>query len=284
MKKPKPIKSTLGHGPAVTPELQTLDIRLIDEPDLPARETMDVDAMNELRESMSVLGLLSPIVVVKSAKRYQTVAGHRRLLSARALGWSEIRALVYPDGWKHSAAAMLHENIIREQLNPAQEAVFFAQLLETHKLDEESLCAAVKRSPDYVGDRLQLLRGDVRIFQALREGKINVSVARILNRFDTDGMRGYYLEQAVRSGTSARVVDQWYHDWRANQAPGTEQPPQALQENPRPEVVNSPIACFLCGGHLDPYNLISVYIHHWELTQIKKMLDVRTLNEESSIQ
>jgi ParB/RepB/Spo0J family partition protein len=269
--KPKPV--TERNGPNVLPELLTLPLELVDEPPLPARETMDGAALSELKESMSVLGLMSPIVTVKRGKRYVTVAGHRRLLAARGLAWPEIRAFVYPEGWRFQVAAMLHENIIREELNAAQEAVFFAQLLEVHKLNEETLCAAVKRSPDYVGDRLRLLRGDEKIFAKLRDGTIALSVARILNRFTDPLMRNYYLDAAVRSGTSARVVEQWFHDWQASTLPGANLQPAPAAPGPEAPVIPNAVACFLCGGDKDPFNLLTVYIHKWELAEIRKNLD-----------
>lgn len=257
------------------PELISIPIVDINEPKLPAREQMDADEMRELQESIRDIGLLSPIVVVKRAKRYEVVAGHRRLLAARGLGWELIRAFVYPEGWRNQTAAMLHENIIRENLNPAQEAVFFAQLIEARKLDEQGLMRLVKRSANYIGDRLSLLRGDELVFDKLRAGIINFSVARLINRVGDDAMRHYFLEQAVRSGTNARVVEQWIHDWQASQVPGGNTQPVPLPPSQAEAPAPDKICCFLCGGDKDPYNLITVLIHKFELAEIRRLLDVR---------
>jgi ParB family chromosome partitioning protein len=257
---------------ALGAELRSIRLGLIDEPDLPARETMDQDSLENLQASMAEVGLLSPIVVVVSGERFRVVAGHRRLLAARFLKWEAIRAFIYPAGWRDELAAQLHENIIREDLNPAQEAIFFAQLLERHKLDEAGLCAAVKRTPDYVAARLALLRGDERIFESLRAGHISFAVARVLNRFPDQAMRRYYFDAALRSGTSARVVEEWLRDWQANQVPGAPAAPAPSAPLAPVSVEVTPIRCFFCGGGLDPYNLVTVMIHKWELAEIQRRL------------
>jgi ParB family chromosome partitioning protein len=264
-------------------ELEVIPLHLVEDPELPARETMDVDAMNDLIESLKAVGLLSPIVVRRRGGGFEVVAGHRRLLAARSLLWPTIRAMVYPEGWEDATAAMVHENVIREQLNAAQEAVLYAQLLDKHKLDEEGLCRLVKRSPSYIGDRLQLLRLDEKVFQAVRSGQISFSVARVLNRFTDEVMRRYYLEQAIRSGTSSRVVDQWWNDWKAQAYPGVQRIDPNMPISAAAAAEPSPgIECFLCGGNRDPYNLVSVLIHKWELTEIRRMLKAGVMEAEAA--
>ena len=280
MPKRKPAEMKPEPAAQVQAELETIPLALIDEPELPARERMDVEALEDLKASLRSLGLLSPIVVKRWKSGYQVVAGHRRLLAARELRWSSIRAFVYPAGWEDADAAMLHENIVREQLNAAEEAIFFAQLLDRHKLDEQGLCRLVKRSPDYIGDRLELLRRDPEVFEALRHGKINYAVARVLNRWPDEAMRRYHLDQAIRSGTSGRVVQQWWDDWKSYHMPDVQ---RVNQDTPVPvsaEVERTGVECFLCGGAKDPYNLVSVFVHKWEIAEIQRLLreaEVRAL-------
>jgi len=260
-------------------ELRTLPLHLIDEPELPARELMDQEAMDELMGSMRELGLISPIVVVVRGERFRCVAGHRRLIAARQLKWQSIRALVHAEGWADELAAMVHENVVREDLNPAQEAVFYAQLMEKYALDEAGLCAAVKRSPDYVAARWGLLRGDEKVFEWLRAGKISFAVARVLNKFPDEVMRRYYLDQALRSGTAARVVEQWFEDWKARQVPGGQSAPVGGPPPAPSDIPPSSIECFLCGGAKDPYNLVTVYIHKWELAEMQRRMATAVVDD-----
>lgn len=272
MAKKKPPEMKAPRAAAVLPELENIPLALIAEPELPARERMDAEALDDLKASLAELGLLSPIVVKRYKSGFQVVAGHRRFLAARELRWREIRAFVYPANWHDADAAMLHENIVREQLNAAEEAVFFAQLLERHKLDEAGLCRLVKRSPDYIGDRLELLRRDPKVFEALREHKITYAVARILNRWPDEQMRRYHLDQAIRSGTNSRVVLQWWEDWKSYNVPDAK---RVNQDTPVPAALTAEthtVECALCGGFKDPYNLVAVMIHKWELLEMQRIV------------
>jgi len=253
-------------------ELVEIALDYIDEPYLPAREKMDTEALEDLKQSMSSIGLLSPIVVRRNHGRYATVAGHRRLLAARELKWRSIKCLVYPENWEFQEAAKLHENVIRESLNSAEEALYFKQLLETLNLDEAGLCEAVKRSTSYVAERLKLLRGNPQVFEALRSGSISTHQAKSLNKFKDPTWCNYYLSQTLRSGTAARVIDEWFLQWQERQTP----------EEPRAEITTAPaevpaiephqFVCFLCGGHRDPWNMETVQIHKWERQEVARML------------
>lgn len=261
-------QAKVDSGQVVMPELAEIALAAIDEPQLPSRETMDSDKMEELMESIKQLGLVQPISVQARGDRFEIMAGHRRFLAYKYLHKEFIPCFVYPEGYDGSDAVMLHENLVREELNPAQEAVFLAQLIERYKLSEDEICAKVKRSPGYVGDRVALLRGDALVFETLRAGRINFAVARMLNRFDNEEIRRYYLEHAARSGASARVVEDWLKQWRQQIAPALEAAKKATEATAALPPPENPVKCYFCGGDKDAYNLRTIWVHYWELQQI----------------
>src|SRR5215831_3275606 len=180
-------KVTIGNK-----TIMALDLIL--EPELPARESMNDGKMAELVESMSQVGQLFPLLVVEQTlwsdgsgrllkqkpdsgpatetTRYEIVDGHRRFLAARQLRWSGVRVEIYDRKDVAMEAARAHANLVREDMNSAEEAVWYRQLIDLHSLDEEGLCKLVLRKPDYIGDRMRLLRGDPEIFQCVRDGRI----------------------------------------------------------------------------------------------------------------
>lgn len=266
-------RATKPFPPPAAPRMARLPMGMIDEPPLPIRESMDETKLRELQESMAQLGLLQPILVVPREDRYEIVAGHRRWMAARELGWSEIPTIIYHSRGIAAEAAKVHENAIREDVTAAEEAIYFRQLTDDYTLDETALCALVHRSPDYVADRLRLLRGGEEVFQALRERKISFAVARELNKITDPTMRVYYCYQAVAAGCSSRVVVDWVKQWRlassAPQTPAPALPPVDGAPAPDPYVM----ACEFCGGSKDPYNLVSIWVHRWELRDIKTALE-----------
>lgn len=276
---------------APLPEFKRIPIAQISEPDLPARSTMSDTRMQDLIESLRELGQIEPVTVEYDGEAYKIVTGHRRLLAARSLGWTELAAMVYPYNQAQNAAMMLHENIVREDLNPAEEALYMAQMREKFDLDEEGLCKLFKRSANYIGQRFALLRGDQKIFEALQRGEIRIGVAHELNRITADDMRAYYLDIARRSDPPQRVVHEWVQAWMLQQsapqmpiagAPAAQGPPlngggpyggesdRSVSAANDPNAPSPPFfGCQVCGGTKDPYNLITVQMHKWHWDDIQ---------------
>lgn len=256
---------------ATRPVFEQLPLTAINEPARPIRKAMDATKLEELAESMKAIGLLQPIAVVPDGKRYEIVAGHRRFVAACKLSWKLIPALVYPSRGFQRAAALMDENFMREDPSPAEEALFFAGLLEDKDMTEDQLCRIVRRNPTYVADRLRLLRGCPRVFGALQARSINFGVARELNKITDDPHRFSLLDVAVRGGATYAVVAGWVADWKASKNV-TPMPPPATPPaaTPMPEAVN-PNKCVFCGGDQDPWNIVFVPMHKWERDAIMKL-------------
>ncbi len=254
------------------PELKHIPLHEIDEPPLPMRARMNEAKLTELMNSIVNIGQRAPIEVKLVDGRYQINSGHRRFIAMQRLGRDRIMALVYGPEESCDVDAMVAENVDREDVNAAEEALFYAQVLEKYNLDEAGMCAKVKRSPDYIADRLRLLRQDELVFQAVLEEQINFAVARELNKCTDQSARRVHLDNAIRSGTSARVVAQWNSQWRASLSPVPANPEQPAAESPAPAAQPYRFACELCGGDKDPYNLVTIQVHKWELEECRKIM------------
>jgi ParB/RepB/Spo0J family partition protein len=260
-------KANTMPAPAGTPgasELRIIPLDLLIEPETAMRATMDEAKLGELRESMHELGLLYPLIAFPKESGFEVVDGHRRLLCARALKWVGVPVLIFAGAAEAREAAKLHANEIREAINPAEEAVFIAQLIDKYRLTEEGVCRMMHRNPDYIGDRLRLLRQDPQVFDALRRGDINFGVARELNKCEDEGMRRYFLDCAIRNGGPVRVVIEWIQNWRASQAVMGPTPAAPAGGAPTQPLEVYHDHCYLCGGDRDPGNLISIRVHRWE--------------------
>jgi ParB family transcriptional regulator, chromosome partitioning protein len=261
------------------PETKSIMLTEIDEPVTPARMAMDDKKLADLMDSMKTIGQVHAIAVGAKDGRYEIIAGHRRFVAATQLGWTHIRAEVFQSWEMPEAAAMLAENIHREELSAAEEALLFQEHRERYELDEAGLCARFKVSPDYLGDRLRLLRGDAVVFAALLERRINFSVAREINKCEDEGHRRYLLDIAISTGYSAAVMASHVRQWRQNTTPPTGQvspPPQSEQPAPPPEYRQE---CVFCGGYRDPWAMVSVMVHKHELEAILKQLQQAALAE-----
>lgn len=252
--------------------LRAIALGFINQPPLPVREGMDEGKLSELAESMRTLGLLQPILVVPDGDRFEIEAGHRRYLAAVSLDWKDINCLVFERGEIAHEAAKLHENVFREDITAAEEGTFYAELLQKYNLDEEGLCKMVRQKPDYVADRLRLLRGDGQVFEALRKRQINFSVARELNKFTDPALRAYYLDICVKSQYPARQVSVWLEESRRQEPIQTTPAEVPLGNTPSEPTIENQYKCFMCGGDKDPWNLETVQIHRWEKEEILRLM------------
>jgi ParB family chromosome partitioning protein len=173
---------------------------------------MSEEGMESLVTSIRAVGVLEPLLV-KPARDglYEVVAGHRRLRAARIAGVIEIPCIDLESD-ELGDAAKIHENLEREDLSPADEAVYYAELYERLGEDVDQVAERVKRSRASIEGRLNLLRGDKQVFAALTAGKIALGVAEELNRFTLETDRLYHLQYCTRTGATVATVRQWRID------------------------------------------------------------------------
>jgi ParB family chromosome partitioning protein len=253
------------------PELRHVPLSEIDEPALPMRAKMDDTKLAELMNSITNIGQQLPAQVKMVNGRYQIVSGHRRFIALGRMSRDTMMCLVYGPDEKLDVEAMVSENEDREEVNAAEQGLFYAQLMEQRSWGEEELCRAVKRTPDYIADRLRLLRQDPLVFQAVLNGDIPFSVAREVNKVKDEAVRRSYLDQAIRSGTSARVVARWVGEWRGSLVTANDKPTPP-SEAPAPASVEPyHFCCAVCGGDKDPYNLATINVHRWEWEAILRV-------------
>lgn len=183
---------------------------LIDDPQLPERETMDDADLGELALNIKEVGLIKPLIVKPVGDRFEVVAGHRRVMACRIVQYTPVPCRVIVRGKVDPLAILVSENGHTESVNPVEEARFYRRLLDERcGNDVDALCIAVKRRREYVEDRLLILMGDERVVEALHQRKISLAVARELNKVPDPNRRISFLDVAIHQGASARTVMEW---------------------------------------------------------------------------
>lgn len=126
------------------------------------RSFMDEDGIEGLLQSITQVGLLSPLIVQEckdSSSTFVIVAGHRRfeaLKRIHTLDWL-VPVLVRDDLNEQSITqVMLVENLQRENLSPLDEAMAF-KVLADGGITQTDIAARIGKSQSYVSQRLQLL-------------------------------------------------------------------------------------------------------------------------------
>lgn len=251
----------------------------LDEPQDATRDTMDEIQLAELAESIQAHGLIQPLVVEQHGERYEVVAGHRRLLACQLVEYDPVPCLIRDPFLVDSSAVTLAENYYREQINPAEEAVFLDRLLtERCHGDVDTLAALIRRRRQYVEDRLLLKRGDSNVFQALANRDIPLGVARELNRVKDEGQRLLYLDSAIRGGATAAVVQRWRTQGEAAVPYDAETSAIARTAAAQPGAQPAEqMTCLFCGDADESHLMEVQYLHR----QCKKFL-VRILDRSQA--
>jgi ParB family chromosome partitioning protein len=259
----------------VAREFRELPIASIDEPVLPSRSAMDDTKMDELVASIRANGLIQPITVARVGERYEVICGHRRRVASARAGLVTMPCIVYPSKDARLLALQAHENSRREDLNPADEALWFSDLLEQQcGGDIEQLCGLVNEKLSYVDNRLALFRGDPVVFAALQAGDIKIGVAHELNRLPDAQYRNYYLQQAIKNGATVAVVTGWVTDWK-NMFTGlpASAPAPAAAAPIVPGPSYDPHRCYICGQSDHRFIPESIAVHtHCKLALLDPML------------
>jgi len=256
-------------------DYRRIPLGLIDEPELPARSEMDEKALDDLAQSIREIGLQQALVVARVGQRLEVIAGHRRWHACRRAGLVDVDCKVYATKDQALEAVKFAENAYREALNPVDEAIWFAQLLEKDCGDDvDVLAARLRLKRGYVENRLLLLRGCDQVLEALRQGRVKVGVAQQLNRIADRNFRLMYLDSAVRNGATVAAAAGWVSDWQrhAQLNPPSDTPP-ASSAPTSPVLETNYFRCIVCGRTDHVHAMIPVNIHgHCKLAILDPLL------------
>ncbi len=139
------------------------------------------EALSELAQSISELGIIQPVTVRKMGyERYQLISGERRYRASQLAGLSEIPAYVRVANDEAMLEMALVENIQREELDPIEVAVSFQRLIDEVQLTQEKLSEKVGKDRTTVSNYLRLLKLQPEIQLGLRQRTIGMGHARAL--------------------------------------------------------------------------------------------------------
>ena len=268
------------------PRPQQLAVALIDEPSRAMRETMDEGKLSELIESIRAHGLINPIAVKLSGERFEVLAGHRRFIAVKALGWASVTCMVYPEQLPTARAIKAAENTFREDVNPAEEARFLWEVCEREcGNDTVTLAQQMGLRVDYVEARMNLVRGDADVLAALAKAEIGIGVAAELNLVRDPIRRRMLLQAAVDGGCSIAQMRQWRTQGNAIDAlmPG---PPivEDLKAHGDGMAPVPLIECFFCGEGPQAGGIQTLYVHQPCFNHFNRLLERASGQKQESSQ
>lgn len=163
------------------------------------RKYFDEDALNALADSIKQYGVLSPLWVKKKGDYYEIIAGERRWRAAQIAGLKEVPVILMEEDEQSALEISLIENIIREDLNPIEEATAYKRLIDEFHLTQEEVGKKVSKSRPVITNAIRLLDLDSRVQQMLIEEKITEGHGRRLLEI---------ADKEVQFELATRIMDQ----------------------------------------------------------------------------
>ena len=222
--------------------LQGMDhipISQIDTNPYQPRLHFDAQSMSEIKQSISVHGLIQPITVrAIDQGRYQLISGERRLQACRQLGMERVPAFVRQAKEGEMLEMALIENIQRESLNAIEIALSYQRLISECHLKQDELALRVGKERSTVTNYLRLLKLPPSIQAALRDQRISMGHARSLLSVEDPSAQLLLLDQILEKQLSVRETEKRTHqlahrsDSKASSSPPSTKtsPYRTLQE------------------------------------------------------
>ncbi len=171
------------------------------------RKTFDQEALDELATSIKNYGVFQPIIVKKSIKGYDLVAGERRLRASKLAGLTTIPAIVKEFDDEKMREIALMENIQREDLSAIELAWAYKGIIDSLQIRQEDLAARIGKSRSHVTNILGLLRLPNDVQDMVRENKISMGHARVLSKLDDDKKVEELAKTVVDKNISVRDLE-----------------------------------------------------------------------------
>lgn len=171
------------------------------------RKVFDEDSLRELADSIKENGVFQPIIVKKSIKGYEIIAGERRVKASIMAGFDTIPAIVRDFTDEEMMQIALLENLQRENLNAIEEANAYKAMIDSLGITQEELSKKLGKSRSHVTNMIGLLRLSDYVQDLVLHGSISMGHARVLSKLTDKVMIEDLARQIVKDDLSVRALE-----------------------------------------------------------------------------
>ncbi len=171
------------------------------------RKTFNEESLQELSESIKEHGVFQPIIVKKSIKGYEIVAGERRFRASKLAGKKTIPAIVRNFTDEEMMEIAVLENLQRENLNVVDEANAYKTLMTNLNLTQEQVSKRVNKSRSHITNLLGILSLPENVLELIKENKISMGHARVLSKLSDIDKINELVSKIVEENLSVRELE-----------------------------------------------------------------------------
>lgn len=172
------------------------------------RKVFDEEKLEELAASIKEYGVVQPLVVRKKGKRYELVAGERRLRASKLAGLKKVPVVLKEYDDTEMMEIALIENIQRHDLNAIEEAQGIKRLMEECKLTQEQVAVKVGRSRTAVANILRLLNLAQEVQDLISQNLLTMGQAKQIATLRSEEEQIKVAKSVIENGWSARTTEE----------------------------------------------------------------------------
>ena len=192
-----------------TPKDEIVEINLSELKSNPyqPRKIFDDEALHDLSESIKEHGVFQPIIVKKTVKGYNIIAGERRAKASALAGKTTIPAIVRDFTDEEMMQIALLENLQRENLSAIEEAKAYKAIIESLRLTQDELSKKIGKSRSHITNMLGLLRLPLSVQDMVLYNKISMGHARVLSKLENHEQIEELANKVITDGLSVRDLE-----------------------------------------------------------------------------
>lgn len=188
-------------------EIQELPLNELRVNPYQPRKTFNEESLNELAESIKEHGVFQPIIVKKSIKGYEIVAGERRFRASKLAGKETIPAIVRNFTDEEMMEIAVLENLQRENLNAVDEANAYKTLMENLHLTQDQVSKRVNKSRSHITNLLGILALPEDVLTLVKENKLTMGHARCLSKLSDIEKINELTKKVLEENLSVRELE-----------------------------------------------------------------------------
>lgn len=172
------------------------------------RKVFDEKALQELADSIKKNGVIQPIIIKKSIKGYEIIAGERRYRASKLAGLETIPAIIRDFTDEQMIEIAVLENLQRENLNAIEEALAYQNMIEKLHITQDDLSNRVSKSRSHITNIIGLLRLPREVQKMIADNELTMGHARALSKLEDNDKIIELAQQIVENKLPVRDVEQ----------------------------------------------------------------------------
>ena len=172
------------------------------------RKIFDDEALDELAASIKEHGVFQPIIVKKTIKGYDIVAGERRFRASKKAGLTTIPAIIKDFSDNEMMQISLLENLQREDLTAIEEAKAYKSIIDASGITQEELAVRVGKSRSHITNMLGLLKLPTNVQDLVLYNKISMGHARVLSKLEDINTIEDLADKVIKEDLSVRELEE----------------------------------------------------------------------------